>query len=100
MDLGDLLEESSGEYLEIFAQTLLEIKFETSALNDPQITLKTTEYTLDHICTTSIPRVPKFNPFHSMASSLIVTGHLRQMRRMTQNGFEHYQVTRTPYMLY
>ena len=47
---------------------LLDIKFEISALNDPKMTLKTTQSMLLHIFITNIPRVRNFNPFHSMVS--------------------------------
>ncbi len=41
---------------------LHDIKFETSALNVPKMTLKTKRSTLPHICNTRIPRF--FNQFH------------------------------------
>ncbi len=66
-----------------FAQMLLRIKFETSALNAPKITLKTTRSMISHTHTASIPRVLNFNSFRLQIPVFELHAILRQVHWMT-----------------
>ncbi len=70
--------------------------FETSALNNPKMTLNPTRSSVPHICITSIPE-SQISVLFTLWPAVAV---LRQVRQMTLNDFEPYKVKSAPYMRY
>ncbi len=73
--------------------------FETSALNDPKMTLNTERSQLLHIHVTTTPASQNFTPFNSTASCFRVTGHF-QTSALNDSKKWHWTLTRQRYPIY
>ena len=73
--------------------------FDTSALNDPKITLNTTRSKVPHICVTSFHESQISPHFGLWPAGFEIQAILRQGHRMTPNDLEHYTAMCPIYVL-